>query len=111
MAQLPKWIADTVVAVTNRRLYAAQVTHIQFLSRELKQVQFTGDFSKAGFYPGQEIQIRVDDHHFRHYTLSASDEKQAACSVIFHLHHKGPGSRWAASLQTGDAVKFSAEKG
>ena len=111
MTQLPKWIADTVVAVSTPWLYPVEVTHLQFLSDDIKEVQFTGDLSRAGFHPGQEIQFRVDDNHFRHYTLSAFDEKQGTCSVIFHLHHKGPGSRWAANLQTGDTVKFSAERG
>lgn len=102
MAQLLKRIADTMVA---------SVSDIQFFTNDIKQVQFTGDFSKACFHPGQELRFRVDDNNFRRYTLSAFDEKQGTCSVIFHLHQKGPGSRWAADLQTGDTVEFSAEKG
>jgi len=111
MAQLPKWIADTVVAVANPWLYTVQVTGIQPLTDDLLQVHFSGDFSKADFQPGQEIQFRVDNNNFRHYTLSAFDQQRGSCSVIFYLNDKGPGSRWAAGLQTGDTVKFSSEKG
>jgi len=111
MAQLPKWIADTVVAVANPWLYSAQVICIQPLSADMLQIQFAGNFSKADFHPGQELQFRVDHNNFRHYTLSAFDQQQGVCSVIFYLNDKGPGCRWAAGLQTGDTVKFSAEKG
>ena len=111
MAQLPKWIADTVVAVANPWLYTVQVTGIRFLSDDMRQVQFSGDFSRAEFYPGEEIQFRVDDTHFRHYTLSAFDCQRGHCEVIFYLNDNGPGSSWAASLQPGDTVKFSADRG
>lgn len=111
MTQLPKWIADTVIAVANPWLYTAQVTDIQILSSDIRQIRFAGDFSKADFHPGQEVQFRVDDHHFRHYTLSAFDPRRGVCDVIFFDNDKGPGSRWATGLQTGDTVKFSADKG
>jgi len=111
MTQLPKWIADTVIAVANPWLHTAQVTDIQFLSDDVRQIAFSGDFSRADFLPGQEVQFRVDNCHFRHYTLSAFDRNRGVCYVIFYTNDKGPGSRWAAGLQTGDTVKFSADRG
>lgn len=111
MAQLPKWIADTVVAVANPWLYTAQVAGIQPLSGDLWQIHFSGDFGKADFQPGQELHFRVDNNHFRHYTLSSFEQHTGLCSIIFYLNGKGPGSRWAAGLQPGDTVRFSSEKG
>jgi len=111
MTQLPKWIADTMVAVIKPWLYPAVVSEITMLSPEIKLVTFAGEFSRAGFQPGHELLFRVDDNSFRHYTLSACDENQRTCSVLFYLNAEGPGSRWAARLHIGDTVKFSAAKG
>ncbi|MBS1566860.1 MAG: siderophore-interacting protein [Bacteroidetes bacterium] len=111
MAQLPKWIADTVEAVANPWLYTVEVTDTQYLTDDIKLVTFSGDFSRAGFQPGQEVQFRVDNHHFRHYTLSAFDKANNTCHIIFYINHKGPGSRWAADLAPGDTARFVAEKG
>lgn len=111
MPQVPKWLADTMIAVASPWLRQAVVSHVTMLSDELKQVTFKGDFDDEDFLPGKIVQFRVDDTSFRHYTLSSFNKQQGLCTVLFYLHSKGPGSQWAAHLQVGQEVRFRAGQG
>ena len=111
MPQVPKWLADTMMTVANPWLRHAVVSNTTMLSAALKLITFKGDFDHENFLPGKIVQFRVDDTNFRHYTLSSFNKQQGLCSVLFYLHGKGPGSHWAANLQTGQEVRFRAGQG
>lgn len=82
------------------------VESTQILAPGLKKVRFTGDFSDSSFVTGQVIEFRVNDTDFRHYTPCFFDKENGICDVLFYLHGKGPGSRWAENLAPGDELKM-----
>jgi NADPH-dependent ferric siderophore reductase len=110
MSTIPKWLADTVVNVFDPWLYTAEVDDMIYLSEDILSVTFSGDFYRTGFLPGHEIQFRVDDNNFRHYTIATFDELFGRITVVFYLNRKGPGSEWVMHLQKGDTLKFHAER-
>jgi NADPH-dependent ferric siderophore reductase len=111
MPQIPKYLADIMLAVANPWLRHAVVSHTAMLTDELKLITFKGDFDHENFLPGKIVQFRVDDNNFRHYTLASFNKQQGQCSVLFYLHGKGPGSHWATHLEPGMEVKFRAGQG
>jgi hypothetical protein len=44
------------------------------------------------FTPGQEVEFRVDQRCFRHYTAAAFDSLLGEVDVVFYLHGDGPGA-------------------
>lgn len=106
MPTIPKWMADAMQAVFSGMYHPVKVVAIEELSVKLRKVRFEGDFSKSKrpFVPGNVIEFRISDTEFRHYTASHFDAKAGVCEVLFYLHDKGPGSKWAAALKTGDAL-------
>lgn len=106
MCQIPKWLADTVTSVANPWLRNAVVSHTTMVSCELKLITFRGDFDHENFLPGKVVQFKIDEANYRQYTLCSFNKQQSTCSVLFYLHGNGPGSEWAANLQTGQSVKF-----
>lgn len=111
MPQIPKWLADTMLTVASPWLRHAVVSHTAMISHDLKLITFKGDFDHENFLPGKIVQFRVDETNFRHYTLSSFNRQQGLCSVLFYLNGQGPGSQWAANLQTGQEVRFRAGQG
>lgn len=53
---------------------------------------------------GQEIEFRVSERGFRHYTMCAVDPGSGLLEVLFALAADGPGTRWARGLALGDPV-------
>lgn len=84
------------------------VTAVNSIDEGLKSVRFEGVFLniKTDFVPGQKIEFRVSDTEYRHYTPSYFNQEEGVCEVLFYLHDKGPGSRWAAGLKKGDTLKM-----
>lgn len=106
MPKIPKWLGDTMETVFSKMLHPATVVAVEYIPPRLKRVVFEGDLHQLKFTPGNVVEFRVSDREFRHYTLSALERGKGQCEVLFYLHDRGPGSRWAAQLQTGDAVKI-----
>ncbi|WP_207534864.1 siderophore-interacting protein [Desertivirga arenae] len=89
----------------------ATVSRVEYLHPKLKQVTFTGDFSGIIFKVGFAIAFRVTERDFRNYSPNFFDSEKGMCEVIFHLHGKGPGSRFAEELKTGDIVRLIEPRG
>lgn len=108
MPRVPQWMADAMEKFFSGSYHASRVTEIEYLAPELKYIRFEGDFSgvKTDFVAGNVIEIRVNATEFRHYTPSYSNREQGVCDILFYLHDKGPGSRWAEKLRVGDPVKL-----
>lgn len=108
MPRVPQWMADAMEKFFSGSYHASRVTEIEYLAPELKYIRFEGDFSgvKTDFVAGNVIEIRVNATEFRHYTPSYFNREQGVCDILFYLHDKGPGSRWAEKLRVGDPVKL-----
>lgn len=102
MPQLPAFLTPLT------RLFGApaEVAAIADLGPWLRRVRFTGEaLAHKPWRPGQDVEFHVGDGAMRHYTPADWDSERGSFSVVFHLHGHGPGSRWAAGLAVGDAVR------
>jgi len=106
MPSVPKWFADTLEKVTSKHYHPVTVTHTMYYTPELKLVRFEGEINSAVFVPANVVEFRVSDTEYRHYTPSLYDAESQVCEVIFYLHGKGIGSRWAENLKKGDSMKL-----
>ncbi len=84
--------------------HRATVTAAERISPHFLRVDLGVEPLKSGWKAGQDIQFRIDNNTFRHYSVMAVDEAGAAISVLFELCADGPGSRWAAALDAGREV-------
>lgn len=102
MPELPKLLADWFSAPFRRPV---EVRAVHSIAKDLIRVQFSGK-SLVGVKcrAGQEVEFRVSDTSFRHYTPSFFDAEQGHMEVVFFLHDQGPGSLWARELKKGDLV-------
>lgn len=102
MPELPKLLADWFTAPFRRPV---SVSHLELLAKDLLRVKVTGQ-SLVGVAcrPGQEVEFRVSDTSFRHYTPSSFDSERGEMEIVFFLHDKGPGSAWARALKIGDSI-------
>lgn len=101
MPRLPKLLAD----IGEKRLgIPCRVTDTVYLHATLKRVRFQGDLKS--FVPGQVAEFRVSANDFRHYTPTYFNGEKGICDILFYLHNKGPGSRWASALEAGQEVKM-----
>lgn len=108
MPRVPKWLGNVMETTFSSSYKLVVVSKTEYLDKRLKIVRFEGDFSsvKEGFIAGNVIEFRVSDTDYRHYTPSYFSVKEGVCDVIFYLHDKGPGSRWAESLKVGNGLKM-----
>jgi NADPH-dependent ferric siderophore reductase len=106
MPSVPKWLGDTVETVFSSQIHPVTVSEITYLGEKLKHVRFQGDLTGTDFLPGQVVQLRVSDTEYRHYTPSYFDRERGICEVLFYLHGKGPGSKWADNLKKGQVIKL-----
>ncbi|QNN41710.1 ferredoxin reductase domain-containing protein [Pedobacter roseus] len=110
MPKLPSWLANTMEKVISNKIYQVEVVETKMLSSNLKCVTFKGDFFDAKFIPGNEVLLRVNANEYRHYTLSAFDEADETCEVIFYLNRQGPGHHLAVNIQKGDQLKLIVDR-
>jgi len=54
----------------------------------------------------QHMKIKVAAHTFRDYTPADWDASTETCTLYVDAAHDGAGSHWAASLKTGDEVRY-----
>lgn len=102
MPELPKLVADIFSALFCR---PAKVTKIETIAHRFRRVTFQGERLRGvSFRPGQEIEFRVSDTSFRHYTPLHFDPELGVMQVLFFLHGDGPGSIWVEKLETDQEV-------
>jgi NADPH-dependent ferric siderophore reductase len=103
MPELPVFLADFMEPRFARPVV---VSHVEDLAKQLRRVRFQGESLRSvRFTPGQEIEFRVSDRAFRHYTPARFDAEAGEVEVVFFLHGHGPGSRWAEALAVGSPAK------
>ncbi|MDC3954171.1 siderophore-interacting protein [Polyangium jinanense] len=102
MPEMPAFLANVLEPRFGRR---AEVTGVADLAPKLRKVRFEGEALRGvTFKAGHEVEFRVSDRAFRHYTPSAFDARAGAMEVVFFLHGQGPGSHWAANLRRGQTT-------
>lgn len=108
MPSIPKWMANAMEALFSGSYLPVKISEVEMLTKKFKLVRFEGELqkSKKQFTAGNIIEFRVDDTQFRHYTPSYFNAEKGICDVIFYLHNKGIGSKWAENLQIGDEIKL-----
>src|SRR5690625_316011 len=108
MPKLPKWMASAMELIFSGMYHPVTVSSTEQITPKLQKVCFKGDFSKIKrpFKAGDQIEFRVSDTEFRHYTLAYVDTKKGICEVLFFLHANGPGTNWVRRLKQGDKIKL-----
>ena len=102
MPEMPAFLANVLEP---RFAKPTRVTDVVELAPSLRRVRLEGDSLRGlKFRPGQEIEMRVSDRAFRHYTPALLDAASGALEIVFYLHGGGPGSSWAAALSRGQQV-------
>ncbi|APR87331.1 Iron-chelator utilization protein [Minicystis rosea] len=100
MPEMPAFLANVLEPRFARR---ALVTDVVDLAPGLRRVRFAGDALRGvSFLPGQEVEFRVSDRAFRHYTPSRFDAARGEMEIVFFLHGDGPGTTWARKLAPND---------
>lgn len=54
----------------------------------------------------QHIKCKAGVLSYRDYTPSGWDVETHTCTLLIHVAHDGPGSRWARSLRPGDPLSY-----
>lgn len=54
----------------------------------------------------QHIRCKVGVLSYRDYSASGWDAETHTCTLLIHVAHDGPGSRWARSLRAGDTISY-----
>lgn len=102
MPELPVFIADFLEPKLARRV---EVTQVVDVAPRLRRVRFVGPSMRGvRFRPGAEVEFRVSDRAFRHYTLSSLDGETGEIEVMFFDHGEGPGASWARRLVVGSTA-------
>lgn len=105
MPSMPKWLGDFSEKVFKNAYRETVVTQTEYYDEKLKRVRYQGeDLKKVDWIPAQEIEFRINDTDYRHYTPSCWNKEKGYVDVIFYLHGRGVGSLWADSLKEGDSV-------
>lgn len=102
-------MGDAVENLMASKFLVVTVTHVEYLSREVKRVCFAGDLSRADCFPGYAVNFRVSALDYRDYTPVVFTKD--TCEIIFHIHGNGPGSAFADRLQVGDTTKMLIPRG
>ena len=109
MPELPVLLANFLEP---RFARPARVTAIDELAPSLRRVQFCGHLLRdLSFHPGQEIEFRVAERSFRHYTPAQFDPDTGSLEVIFFLQGNGPGAQWVRSLAVDKNVNVLGPRG
>jgi len=99
---MPKWIGDLSEKAFKSYYRPVIVTDIEYYDRLLKRVRFQGEALKGvDWKPAQEVEFRVTETDFRHYTPLCWNDTEGYTDVLFYLHSQGPGSAWADRVESG----------
>jgi NADPH-dependent ferric siderophore reductase len=58
----------------------------------------------------QHLKCKVGALAYRDYTPSGWDVETQTCTLIIHIAHSGPGSRWVRGLEAGDTIHYLGAK-
>jgi len=64
------------------------------------------DCDMSKWTSAQHIKCKVGVLSYRDYTPSGWDAETHTCTLLIHVAHDGPGSRWARGLNCGDMVSY-----
>jgi NADPH-dependent ferric siderophore reductase len=99
MPEMPAFLANVLEPRFARR---AKVTEIVALAPRLRKVRLEGEALRGvAFRPGQEVEFRVSERAFRHYTPARFDPERGTLDIVFFLHGEGPGTTWVRQLRQG----------
>ncbi len=105
MPKMPKWLGDFSEKFFKSSYHPTVVSEIEYYHKRFKRVRYQGEALKSiEWIPAQEVEFRVTDTEYRHYTPSVWNNTEGYVDVLFYLHGKGPGSLWADKLKVGDEV-------
>lgn len=105
MPRMYKWLGDLSEKFFSSYYKQTIVSEVEYYDKKLKRVRYKGEELKnVNWQPAQEIEFRVTDTEYRHYTPMLWNKKEGYTDVLFYLHNKGPGSLWADKLEIGDKV-------
>ncbi|MBV7441342.1 siderophore-interacting protein [Weeksellaceae bacterium TAE3-ERU29] len=107
MPKMPKWLGDLSEKIFSNSYKPTTISEIEYYYVNCKRVRFQGDSLKnIDWKPAQEIEFRVTNTEYRHYTPSVWNAEKGYVDVIFYLHGKGVGSNWARNLKPGDKINL-----
>ncbi|WPB73655.1 hypothetical protein KYC5002_31990 [Archangium violaceum] len=90
MPEMPAFLANVLEP---RFARPARVVDVVDLAPSLRRVCLEGDSLKGvAFRPGDEIELRVSERAFRHYTPAVFEPATGSLEIVFYLHGRGPGS-------------------
>lgn len=105
MPKMSKWVADLSEIAYPYILKKTVISEVLYFDDALKHVRFQGDDLKEVVWQmAQEIEFRVSETEYRHYTPFIWNPAVGFTDVLFYLHGWGPGSLWASNLAVGDEV-------
>jgi NADPH-dependent ferric siderophore reductase len=105
MPRMPKWLADFSEKTFKAAYKQTVITEVEYYAPKLKRIRYQGDALRSiEWKPAQEVEFRVTDTEYRHYTPMYWNKEKGYTDVLFYLHGKGPGSSWASDLKVNDEL-------
>ncbi len=105
MPKMPKWLGDFSEKFFKNSFHPTIVIEVEYYHKYFKRVRFQGEELKAiDWKPAQEVEFRVSDTEYRHYTPSLWNSVEGYTDVLFFLKADGVGSRWADKLKVGNQI-------
>ena len=87
------------------------VTESEVIGSHFRLIRMQGEaFKGVRWTPGQAVQIYLGNLTKRAYTPMDLDPEAGSARFLFYLHGGGPGSAWAATLETGDICQVMRPK-
>lgn len=105
MPKMPKWLGDLSEKTFKTTYKQTVITEVEYYAPQLKRVRYQGEALKTvQWKAAQEVEFRVTETEYRHYTPLCWNTEKGYTDVLFYLHGKGPGSHWASALKVADEV-------
>lgn len=107
MPRMPKWLGDFSEKTFKSAYKKTIITEVEYYATQLKRIRYQGEELKSvDWRAAQEVEFRVSETEYRHYTPLCWNNIDGYTDVLFFLHGQGPGSHWAARLALGDEVNL-----
>ncbi|WP_430612797.1 siderophore-interacting protein [Flavobacterium sp. JP2137] len=104
---MPKWLGDLSERTFKQSYKAVTVAEVEYYAKNFKRIRFQGEaLCSIPWQAAQEVEFRVSDTEYRHYTPCCWNVEQGYADVLFYLHGQGPGSLWADALTVGSALNL-----
>lgn len=109
MAQLPPALADRAERIFGRPVEVRSVVPV---GPSFTLVAFHGPgLIDRRCELGQEVELRVSDRAFRHYTPAHWDGQTGEMEIMFFAHGEGPGVDWVYGLVAGTPCRVMGPSG